>query len=505
MSTGEIIKLKVSDKDLDRNQPSLPHARKAFTELYADEAEATISVVAYNRLETTKRCVESILKYTTGVKYKLILAYNDNEAGQGILEYYESVDYDNKLIIHVERNTGAALAYKEILKHIEGKYYVGLANDLIVTTNWLTNLIKCAESDPRIGMVNPVSSNASNLQGVQLNFSNYEELQAVAAKFNVSNPARWEERIRLVTLGTLITRDCLDALGNVFDTGFFHDFGDDEISFRARRAGYKCMVAGDTWIHHDHDFSSRDPKKLAQSIEAGKKNFSEKYFGLDAWADSCNFRPEYASSVKKCTSDNPSVLGVDVRCGTPLLELKNTLRKSGTFNTELFAYTQASKYYLDLQTVCGPENVGCGVPECLLNRFGTQKFDYIILGENINTYKEPMQLLKNMAGLLKEDGQLFVSLKNTHDFFSFVYEIGCFNVGSPERATDYSLEQFVVEVRKQGLNAKFITRIPYADGAIPKEDISSVTTMVSGITKNKLGEVMGRLLTDRYAFEITKG
>lgn len=184
------------------------------------------------------------------------------------------------------------MATKEILKHVEGKYYIGLANDMIVTSHWLSNLIKCAESDAAIGMVAPVSSNVTNRQRIDLQFSSSEEMQQEAEKFNRSNPAKWEERIRLVTIAPLITRDCLEAVGTMFDLGFFHDFSDDELSFRIRRAGYKCVLAGDTWVHHVHDFSTRAPEKLVRSMGEGSKNFREKYYGLDSWRDTNNFHME---------------------------------------------------------------------------------------------------------------------------------------------------------------------------------------------------------------------
>jgi len=501
---GETIKVAVSNKELDRTQTNLHVARKAFYDLYPDEVMATISVVAYNRLETTKLCVESILKYTKDINYKLILAYNDSEAGAGILEYFESVDYDNKLIIHVTRNVGAALAYKEIVKHLEGKYYISLANDVIVTSNWLSNLIKCAESDPRIGMVNPLSSNTSNLQGVNLPFSNYEEMQAAAAKFNVSDPTKWQERLRLITIGTLMTRECVDAVGDIFDAGFFHDFGDDDISFRARRAGFKCIVAGDTWVHHDHDLSTRDIEKTRASIETGKKNFQDKYFGLDSWEATCNFHLEYMRAIKQCDVEKPKVLGIDVKSGTPLLGVKNRLRNFSVFETELFAYTKKPEYYLDLQTVCGATNVVCGKEDSLLENYVGQIFDYIVIGDCINQYENPIRFIKNVASLLSEKGQLLVSLKNTYDCFAFVYMIGYFNIHSETVSNNYSVEDFIQKVSEQGLKIRFLQAVAYDGGTVPQGDVKAITSMIAAIANEKQTEIMNRLLTDKYVFEITK-
>lgn len=499
-----MIKVAVTNKELDRSQTNLHLARKEFYDLYQDEVTATISVVAYNRLETTRLCVESILKYTKDVNYKLILAYNDSEAGAGILEYFESVEHDNKLIIHVTRNIGAALAYKEIIKHLEGKYYVTLANDVIVTSNWLSNLIKCAESDPRIGMVNPVSSNVSNLQEVRLQYSNYEEMQREAAKFNVSDSTKWQERLRLITIGTLMTRECVDAIGDIFDAGFFHDFGDDDISFRARRAGFKCMVAADTWVHHDHDLSTRDMNKTRASIEVGKKNFQDKYFGIDSWRDTCNFHPEYIRAIKKCDADRPKVLGIDVKCGTPLLEVKNRLRNFGVFESEVFTYTRKPEYYLDLQTVCGARNVICGKENEILETYTGQSFDYIVIGDCVNQYENPIRFVKNVASLLSEKGQLFLSLKNVYDFYAFVYMIGHFNVYKEEPANNYPIEVFIRKIMEQGLKICYLQSVAYEGGTIPQGDINAITSVISSVANGKQAEIMNRLLSDRYAFEITK-
>lgn len=49
------------------------------------------------------------------------------------------------------------------------------------------------------------------------------------------------------------------------------------------------------------------------------------------------------------------VLGVDVRCGTPILDVKNWLRRRGPDQVELSAFAQDAKYWVDLKTVCqGP-------------------------------------------------------------------------------------------------------------------------------------------------------
>ncbi|MDR2357359.1 MAG: glycosyltransferase family 2 protein, partial [Oscillospiraceae bacterium] len=211
----------------------------------------SIVVQSYNRLNKTKYCVECILNYSKDVDYELILV--DNGSTDGTFEFFQSVLHEKKKIIRVTKNMGAAFPLPHIRTHASGKYIVLVNNDIYVTKNWLSNLLKCYESDPRIGFAEPVSSNVSNSQQVDMPFDNFVEMQKKAAKFNNSDPSKWDERLRLISLLNIMRRDVLDIVGT-YDPAFVHDFAEDDLAIRLRRAGYKLVLCGDTWIHHDHDF-----------------------------------------------------------------------------------------------------------------------------------------------------------------------------------------------------------------------------------------------------------
>lgn len=67
-----------------------------------------------------------------------------------------------------------------------------------------------------------------------------------------------------------------------------HDFGDDDFTFRVRRAGYKLILCRDTFVHHDHNQEALPPERLAIS-QRSREFFREKYFGVDAWEDTGNY------------------------------------------------------------------------------------------------------------------------------------------------------------------------------------------------------------------------
>ena len=133
--------------------------RQAIARMYrqAAAAEVSILVVGWNRLEKTKRCVESILRYTEGVDYELILI--DSGSEDGTLDYFRSVQCEKKRVIRITQNLGAPYAYTTVSLRDLGDFICIAPNDLIVTENWMKNLLICMKSDPKIGMVTPMTSN----------------------------------------------------------------------------------------------------------------------------------------------------------------------------------------------------------------------------------------------------------------------------------------------------------------------------------------------------------
>ena len=199
--------------------------RKSVAEMQQTLADAEVSIIvqAYGNLEKTKRCVDSILRYTANVNYELILI--DNGSTDETLEYFKSVTWDKKKIFRFTKNIGAGFPVTTMGLSQFAKFICVVPNDLIVTSCWMENLLTCMKSDDRIGMVTPISSNTSNLQCVEFPYSDYEEMQEIARKINQANPAKWQDRLRLITLGTLYRKEALYASGwPLGDIGFFHDF-----------------------------------------------------------------------------------------------------------------------------------------------------------------------------------------------------------------------------------------------------------------------------------------
>jgi len=466
-------------------------------------AEVSVIVVAYNRLNKTKQCVESVLKYTNNIDYELILI--DNGSEDETLKYFCSVQHDKKKVIRITNNLGAAYPTSYLNLNELGRFVCTLPNDITVTAHWLENLLICIKSDLRIGMVNPVSSNVSNLQEVNLHYESYEEMQQKAAAFNHSDPRKWEDRLRIVTLAPVYRKEVLLAAGwPLNDMGFFHDFADDDVAFSIRRLGYRTVLAGDTWICHNHDIwngEGKDPSEFQNSLDIGKKNFQEKYCGIDAWEDVNNYLMPYLDRVLVPKGiENACVLGVDVKCGTPILDIKNWLRKAGISRTELSAFTQDPKYWPDLNTIChGP--VICDREDFLSDGFLAEYFDYIVVDRPINRYHEPQKLLNDIFSLCKKGGVIIFKIKNTFSFQEFVHLLGQEQVYDREFAYNIPVEAVQMATEKLG-TVKSIEAIPFRLSAGYKQALDGL--LPSELPEKQREDLRNRMLCSEYLFVAEK-
>lgn len=502
---GEIITINTDAGTPSQTSDGLIEGRRNVSLLlnHFRSAKATIVVLAYNRLEKTRACVESVLRHTGDIDYELLLI--DNGSTDGTLDYFKEVPYPHKRIMHLTKNLGAALPCLLLSIDQLAPYTAILGNDIVVTQNWLSNILRGMEADERIGMVCPVSSNTSNLQQVNLPFSDPDEMQRQAAAFNRPDLSKWQERLRLVTTLTVFRRECLLAIGMPWnDVGFFHDFADDDIAFRVRRAGYRAMVAGDTWVHHNHVYSTgedKDPEEFRRSLQIGQENFREKYHGVDAWEDVNNFwmdiTPHIPEPEQKCKK---TILGVDTKCGTPILDVKNRLRNLGVFDVELSAFTQSAKYVVDLNTICDGI-VACDREEFLGDQFLPEYFDYIVVDRPINRYHEPQKIINDLTRLLKPGGLLILPLLNTFSFREYLYCQGRHDLYSREFAYHIPPEALQSALKAFG-EIKFCF-LRYTN--LSRDDREFLRSRLpQGLSKQQQKAVLENLSIDRFIFCVQK-
>ena len=278
----------------------------------------SIVVLAYNNLSSTRDCVESILKNTKGIDYELILV--DNGSKDGTKAFFDSVE--GAKVISLKYNLHIVKGFNIGMMAAEGKYCAAVGNDFVFPENWLSNLLTCIESDPAIGYVSPGATNISNLQQISIPFTSIAEFEGKAREYNVSDPRKWEDRVVLLPDVLCCPTVLLERIG-YYDTHYYRgEFGDDDISFRIRRAGYRLVYCGDTVTYHHGSLTTESDHKTG-SLEEGRRTFFERYH-VDAWLDA---RPDalFLNLLYDGFSQVNSILGIGVKCGATLLQIKNII------------------------------------------------------------------------------------------------------------------------------------------------------------------------------------
>lgn len=419
----EIVIINADEKESPSGEMSY-EAMKFLSYQQQTGMKTVVMVLAYGKVGKTEACVKNILTYTDDTPYELWLIDNGSVENE-ILEFYKSVDYAAKKIIRITKNISAVFAMNAMMHAVTSEYFVFVNNDVIVTKNWLKNLLICAESNPKIGAVCPVSTNISNRQEETLGgFADLEEMQEKAAVFNQSDKNKWEERLRIVPTATLYRREAVDEVG-VFDIGFQHDFGDDDYFFRMRRAGYQLIVSRDTFVHHNHEMKERDLSGMeSRRFQRGKESFRRKYHGLDAWEDGANHVKEFYhyGDLEAAKEKRVSILGVDTRCGTPILDVKNKLKAEGYYDFAIDAFTTHLKYYIDLNSIS--DNTAHDNISNIISQYRGRKYQFTVLGEELNSYQKPGEVLLDLISLTAPGGILLFSIYNTDNIFEFLWQQG---------------------------------------------------------------------------------
>ena len=171
---------------------------------------------------------------------------------------------------------------------------------------------------------------------------------------------------------------------------------------------------------------------------------------MDAWDDVNNYYIPYLPHFPQPhISGIPQILGIDTRCGTPILDIKNWLRSFGLPDAVLSAFTQAPKYWQDLKTICkGP--VVCDREEFLVDSFPAENFDYIVADRPINRYHEPSKMLRDLFSLCKKGGYLICKLTNAYSFKEYLYLLGQTDVYDPDFSLNIPVERFRLALQEWG-------------------------------------------------------
>jgi O-antigen biosynthesis protein len=371
--------------------------------------DVSIYVLAYNKLEYTKQCVESIIKYTPShINYELF--FINNGSTDLTQEYFDSFQCNKG--IQLRKNSFADIRASRRI--CEGRYILSISNDVIVTENYLENLITCIESDPQIAMVVPTTPHVSNLQTIPAQYSTLEEMHAFAKANNVSDPSRWEERTRLCNPLALYRSDVLlssKGIGSIDRYFVYSEFGDDALALRLRRAGYKMILAKDCYCHHFGSVTLKEAQVKENTLSKSRNLFIERH-GIDAWSTGFCYDEAFISALIIKEKGQVNILGINSGFGSNPLKLKTIHKEAGNHDINLCYVTDDERYVPDLK-VYGDSVI---YAEDTIDEFKGLLFDFIVLESNVEEILSKPGSLNNIKSKLVSGGILAICATNDEQF-----------------------------------------------------------------------------------------
>ena len=415
----EISKSKEILKDYDKRREAVFKNYSKGSNPIKYKYKVSIIVTAYNKLEYTKKAIESIYKYTDFKKLNVELITINNGSTDGTEEYFNRLPNEKKISFQYNMLGNTSYMY-----NIEGEYWVGFSNDVVATQHWLENLLTCMQANPKVVYAVPTcnSDGISCEQGVDINyednFVSMDKMEKFALDYNrKSNPRLWEERSILMPFIAIVATEFTHAFikNNVeqFDNNRYvqHEFVDDDLSTSLRRAGLKQILAKDTFMHHFGSVTLGEAQCNSNSLDNMREVYYKKW-GVDAWDSRCYLPGIEMLLELSLPKQNPKLLFIEPRFGGGSLQIKNCLRRHGILPGQTVGMVVDQRYIEDAVHMYDETISGSDVYQMLDEE--NRQFDIIAIGSPLHdlVIKDVIEFLESLYKKLTDNGKLIFLLKN---------------------------------------------------------------------------------------------
>ena len=209
-----------------------------------------VVVPVHNALRSTKNCLRTLKQYAPeGARIVVINDGSDARTTEWLRQQEGIVLLENPVNLGFVKTANRGLLFSD------APWVCLLNSDTLLTEGALQRMISRCESDPSIGLCCPLSNEAVNLS---VKLPPGEEVFSFSGRVARTSPALYPDAVTVVGFCLLVRREVIRTLG-VFDEAFGHGYSEEtDLHYRARAAGWRCVVADDTFVYHRHGASFDD-------------------------------------------------------------------------------------------------------------------------------------------------------------------------------------------------------------------------------------------------------
>lgn len=217
----------------------------------------SIIILNYNGGRVTHECIESVLQ--SGVAHTEILLVDNASAPSEIISLRRKYGKSVRIIAN-SKNVGYAQGNNIGAKESDGTFLVFLNNDAMVTKGWLSSPLAILEDDPTVAFVQPKVKwkrykkyfEYAGGAGGFIDMFGYPfvrgrifgSIEEDVAQYEDQREIFWASGVALVC-----RKSVFEKLGG-FDSFFFTHGEEEDLCFRAWRAGYRILYTSASVVFH---------------------------------------------------------------------------------------------------------------------------------------------------------------------------------------------------------------------------------------------------------------
>lgn len=234
-----------------------------------------IIVCVHNAQDDVRACLESIINNT---KRKFTLYIVNDGSDETTTKYLRQISSNQESIVLLENKVaqGYTRAANQGLRASTADYVILLNSDTIVPPQWLEKLLECGESDPRIGIIGPLS-NAASWQSIPEIFDENGDfaINVLPDDFTVENMAdivglaskKHFPRVPFINgFCFAIKRNVIETIGYLDEDTFPYGYGEEnDYCLRASSKGIQLVVADHLYVFHAKSKSFGHKQRLELS------------------------------------------------------------------------------------------------------------------------------------------------------------------------------------------------------------------------------------------------
>jgi GT2 family glycosyltransferase len=231
------------------------------------QPRVSIIVLTWKNYDLTRDCLESLRKLDyTNIEIVLV----DNGSGDGSAEKLAS-EFPEVRLIKNEKNLGFPGGNNVALRDALARnpdYFLLLNNDTLVAPDFLSKMIQVAESDDKIGIVNPKILYFEPSDRIWFAGGFYKPWwnTAKVCGENRRDVGKYDDtrEITFVTGCAFLIKTSVVRQIGLLDEIFFLGFEDLDWTVRAARAGFRAFYVGSAVIWHKASYDTR--KNLGKPV-----------------------------------------------------------------------------------------------------------------------------------------------------------------------------------------------------------------------------------------------